>query len=107
MLMDDPAVVHALSIVNNYKTYYEPQIDEFNYEMFDLNRAYQAALLEKNKGKLMYPDANSTMRVSYGKVNSYSPKDAVFYNYYTLADGLLQKYVAVSYTHLDVYKRQG
>ena len=94
MLMDDPAVVHALSIVNNYKTYYEPQIDEFNYEMFDLNRAYQAALLEKNKGKLMYPDANSTMRVSYGKVNSYSPKDAVFYNYYTLADGLLQKYVA-------------
>lgn len=42
----------------------------------------------------MYPDAN-TMRLSYGKVNSYSPEDPVFYyNYYTLADGLLQKYKA-------------
>ena len=60
--------------------------------MTDLNKAYQEALLEKNKGKLMYPDANSTMRVTYGKVSSYSPKDAIFYNYYTLADGLLQKY---------------
>ncbi len=93
-LLQDPAVVHALSVVNNYKTYYEPKVNDFNYEMFELNRAYQGALLEKNKGKQMYPDANSTMRLSYGKVNSYSPKDAVFYNYYTLADGLLQKYKA-------------
>ncbi|MCC7030099.1 MAG: S46 family peptidase [Chitinophagaceae bacterium] len=93
-LLDDPAVVHALSVVKNYKTYYEPKINEFNYEMFELNRAYQGALLEKNGNKQMYPDANSTMRLTYGKVNSYSPKDAVFFNYYTMADGLLQKYKA-------------
>ena len=93
-LLNDPAVVHALSVVKNYKTYYEPKISEFNYEMFELNRAYQGALLEKNKNKQMYPDANSTMRVSYGKVSSYAPKDAVFYNYYTMADGLLEKYKA-------------
>lgn len=93
-LLNDPAVVHALSVVKNYKTYYEPKISDFNYEMFELNRAYQGALLEKNKNKQMYPDANSTMRVSYGKVSSYAPKDAVFYNYYTLADGLLEKYKA-------------
>jgi hypothetical protein len=91
-LLEDPAVVHALSVVKNYKTYYAPKTEEFTYEMNELNRAYQGALLEKNKGKLMYPDANSTMRVSYGKVSSYAPKDAVFYNYYTLADGLLEKY---------------
>ncbi|HMT35041.1 MAG TPA: S46 family peptidase, partial [Chitinophagaceae bacterium] len=65
-LLNDPAVVHALSVVKNYKTYYEPKINEFNYEMFELNRAYQGALLEKNKNKQMYPDANSTMRLSYG-----------------------------------------
>ena len=93
-LLNDPAVVHALSVVKNYKTYYEPKISDFNYEMFELNRAYQGALLEKNNNKQMYPDANSTMRVSYGKVSSYAPKDAVFYNYYTMADGLLEKYKA-------------
>jgi hypothetical protein len=93
-LLEDPAVAHAMSEMNNYKKYYEPQINDFNYEMFELNRAYQGALLEKNKGKLMYPDANSTMRVSYGQVSSYAPKDAVFYNYYTTAEGLLDKYKA-------------
>ncbi|KXK42274.1 MAG: Peptidase S46 [Bacteroidetes bacterium OLB11] len=93
-LLDDPAVQYAMSIVKNYKKYYEPKVNEFNTEMNDLNRLYQEALLEKNNGTLMYPDANSTMRLSYGKVSSYSPKDAVFYNYYTLADGLLQKYKA-------------
>ncbi len=93
-LLDDPAVQYALSIVKNYKQYYEPKVDEFSTEMNGLNRLYQEALLEKNNGTLMYPDANSTMRLSYGKVSSYSPKDAVFYNYYTLADGLLQKYKA-------------
>ena len=93
-LLNDPAVEHALSVVNNYKTYYEPKINDFNFEMFELNRAYQGGLLSKNKNKLMYPDANSTMRLSYGKVSSYAPKDAVFYNYYTLADGLLEKYKA-------------
>ncbi len=93
-LLSDPAIVHALSVVKNYKEYYEPQINDFNYEMFELNRAYQGALIAKNKNKLMYPDANSTMRLSYGKVNSYAPKDAVFYNYYTMADGLLEKYKA-------------
>jgi Peptidase S46. len=89
-ILADPAVEHAISVIRNYKQYYEPKVLEYNYEMFELNRAYQGALLEKNPN--MYPDANSTMRLTYGKVASYSPKDAVFYNYYTLADGLLEKY---------------
>lgn len=93
-LLNDPAVEYAQSIVKNYKTYYEPKVNDFTYSMFDLNHDYQEALLQKNKNKQMYPDANSTMRVTYGKVSSYAPKDAIFYNYYTLADGLLQKYKA-------------
>ncbi len=91
-LLKDPAIIYALNVMRNYKDNYEPKVNEFNYEMFELNRSYQAALLEKNKNKLMYPDANSTMRVSYGKVCAYNPKDAVSFKYYTLADGLLEKY---------------
>jgi hypothetical protein len=45
-----------------------------------------------NKTKKLYPDANFTMRVSYGAVKSYSPKDAVKYNYICTLNGVLEKY---------------
>ncbi len=54
-------------------------------------RLFTAGLREMNQGKTYYPDANSTMRVTYGTVGSYHPRDGVFYNYYTTADGILQK----------------
>ncbi|MBK7762632.1 MAG: S46 family peptidase [Bacteroidetes bacterium] len=91
-LLKDPAISYALNVIKNYKDNYEPKVNDFNYEMMELNRVYQGALLEKNQNKQMYPDANSTMRLSYGKVSAYNPKDAVSYKYYTLADGLLEKY---------------
>jgi hypothetical protein len=50
--------------------------------------------MKKNEGKLMYPDANSTQRITYGQVKAYQPKDAVAFNYYTTAEGLLEKYKA-------------
>ncbi|WP_052301176.1 S46 family peptidase [Owenweeksia hongkongensis] len=54
-------------------------------------RLFTAGLREMNPDKNYAPDANSTMRVTYGNVGSYHPKDGVFYNYYTTADGILQK----------------
>jgi hypothetical protein len=53
--------------------------------------------MEKNNGSLMYPDANSTMRITYGTVGGYNPQDAVTYDYYTTIDGLLAKYKAGDY----------
>lgn len=93
-LLKDPAITYALNVMRNYRDNYESKINAFTYEMFDLNRDYQGALLEKNQNKLMYPDANSTMRFTYGTVAAYNPKDAVSFKYYTLADGLLEKYKA-------------
>jgi len=59
---------------------------------FDLARKhFAAALLEWQKGVALYPDANSTMRLTYGHVLPYSPKDALVYKYYTTAKGLLEK----------------
>ena len=52
---------------------------------------FAGALLEWQKGKALYPDANSTMRLTYGTVLPYSPKDALVYKYYTTAQGLLEK----------------
>ena len=52
---------------------------------------FAGALLEWQKGKALYPDANSTMRLTYGTVLPYSPKDALVYKYFTTAKGLLEK----------------
>jgi len=57
-----------------------------------LDNLYLKALLENNKGKLIYPDANSTMRISYGQVQNYSPKDGITYEITTDIDGMVAKY---------------
>lgn len=54
-------------------------------------KAYIAGLLEMKKGQAMYPDANSTMRLSYGQVLNYSPKDAVLFEHVTTLKGVMEK----------------
>ena len=55
------------------------------------SKAYGAALLEWQAGQPSYPDANSTMRLTYGHVLSYSPKDALHYNHFTTLEGVMEK----------------
>lgn len=55
------------------------------------NRLYIAGLREMNPKKVEYPDANSTLRMSYGKVLDYFPADAVHYEYFTTLKGVMQK----------------
>ena len=54
-------------------------------------RLFVAGLMEMESNKTFYPDANSTMRLTYGQVKDYSPRDGVTYNYYTTTDGYLEK----------------
>ena len=54
-------------------------------------KTYTAGLLEWKKGEPSYPDANFTMRLTYGTVKGYSPKDAVVYKHYTTLDGVMEK----------------
>ncbi|MBQ8060543.1 MAG: S46 family peptidase [Bacteroidales bacterium] len=60
-------------------------------DMREGSKAFTAGLLEWQKGKATYPDANSTMRITYGTVLPYSPKDAVMYNYYSTLKGVMEK----------------
>ena len=64
-------------------------------------REYYAAT---QPGKSLYPDANSTMRMSYGSVQDYMPADAVHYDYVCTANGILEKYVPGDY-EFDAPKR--
>jgi len=88
----DPAVQYALSFVNNYEQNYKSRQEQFGKTKDNLSQQYIKGLMQKNQGKLFYPDANSTMRITYGTVGGYHPQDAVTYDYYTTLDGLLDKY---------------
>ena len=55
------------------------------------NRLFVAGLMEMQPDKKFYPDANSTLRLTYGQVLDYEPRDGVIYNYYTTSDGYLEK----------------
>ncbi|TAF66907.1 MAG: S46 family peptidase [Cytophagales bacterium] len=55
------------------------------------NRLFIAATREMNNNKNYYPDANSTMRLTYGDVGDYSPKDGILYNFYTTLEGIIEK----------------
>ncbi len=91
-LKEDPAVAYAVSFSKNYSANFQPKIEAFNSKKAELSRQYVKELLTMKKGKMMYPDANSTMRVSYGKVLSYDPQDGIHANYFTTMDGLMRKY---------------
>lgn len=55
------------------------------------SKAFTAGLMEWNAGKPLYPDANFTMRLTYGSVKSYSPRDGVLYKHYTTLKGVMEK----------------
>jgi hypothetical protein len=57
-------------------------------------------LMEMQPDRRFYPDANSTMRVSYGKISGYSPNNAVNYNYYTTIDGIIEKHINGAHDHI-------
>lgn len=65
--------------------------NEMNENIVKNNRLFVRGLMEMEPGKAMAPNANSTLRLTYGKVKSYKPKDAVFYDYYTTLTGVMEK----------------
>ncbi len=93
-LQSDPAFAHASAFFTNYTSKYGPLFQQFNAKNGEFGRLYLKGIMEMDpvKAKMMYPDATFTMRVSYGNVKSYQPRDAVFYDYVTTSRGLLEKY---------------
>jgi len=80
------------AVQKNYQTSVQSASAEISSRMARLQRTYMQAQLEVMKEKKFYPDANSTLRVTYGQVGGYSPSDAVKYGYATYLDGVMEKY---------------
>ena len=66
-------------------------IQKLRAQLAESRQAYTAGLLEWKKGEPSYPDANFTMRLTYGTVKGYSPKDGVLYRHYTTLKGVMEK----------------
>lgn len=67
------------------------ELSRINGEIQKLNKTYMAAQMEYDKERVFYPDANSTLRVAYGKVMGYKSKDAVYFTHYTTLKGIMEK----------------
>lgn len=89
-ITDDPAVALGKAC-NKILDESFLQMRMYLEEIGEGRKAYTAGLLEWKKGEPSYPDANFTMRLTYGSVKSYSPADAVLYRYYTTLDGVMEK----------------
>ncbi len=86
----DPVYVLMKSFYSNYRALMA-KMQEGNDMLAKANRLFVAGLREMNKQKVYAPDANSTMRLTYGQVLDYVAADAVSYKYYTTLDGVMEK----------------
>lgn len=88
----DMAAQYAFSFTDNYTKNYQPKVEKYMNRKHDLAKVYIHGLMRMNRDKLYYPDANSTMRITYGKVQSYNNIEGKHYDYFTTLDGLMKKY---------------
>jgi hypothetical protein len=91
-MANDPFFELVSSLYENYTLNIKPLYNSLNDQIEELNKEYMRALQEVLTEKQYYPDANSTLRIAYGKVNGYHPRDGVYYDYYTTLDGAMEKY---------------
>ncbi|MBK8599520.1 MAG: S46 family peptidase [Flavobacterium sp.] len=103
-LNNDKGYLLVKEMADKYLKEVAPKYDEINLRNLALQRTYMKAQLELNKESRIFPDANSTLRVTYGKVKGYEPKDATIYKPFTYLDGVLEKYIPGDY-EFDVPKK--
>lgn len=94
VLQKDPAYATTSAFLKNFQGKYLPMLQQFNARNNEAGRLYLKGIMQMDtvRAKKMYPDATFTMRVSFGTVKSYQPRDAVKYDYVTTMKGLLEKY---------------
>ena len=84
-------------LADNFYKNIAPKYDELNLETGALQRNYMKAQLELFPEGRYFPDANSTLRITYGQVKGYNPNDAVYYEPVTHLEGVMEKYVPGDY----------
>lgn len=90
-LIKDPGFQLANGLMDHYRNQLMPALSKTNSDKDSLMRLYMRAQMEFEPERRFYPDANSTLRVAYGSVKSFYPRDAVFYEKQTTIEGIMEK----------------
>lgn len=96
-LETDKAYGFYKEIIADYNTNILPRLNGVQAKINQLQRTYMRAQMEVFKEKPFYPDANSTLRLTYGTVKGYTAKDAVKYDFNSYLDGVIEKYIPGDY----------
>ncbi|WP_437823488.1 S46 family peptidase [Tenacibaculum mesophilum] len=96
-LNKDAGYQYAKPMIEEFYTKINPEFQQKNQPITALQKTYMKALMEALPNARYFPDANSTLRVTYGQVRGYSPRDAVYYNPVSYLDGVIEKYVPGDY----------
>ena len=94
---NDAAYKFAKPIIDEFYNTIDKEFQQKNEPIAALQTKYMTALMEALPNARYFPDANSTLRVTYGQVRGYSPKDAVYYNHVSYLDGVIEKYIPGDY----------
>ena len=98
----DPAFSLMSSIYERNEKNIVPEVAKTSGQIDSLQRIYMAGQMEMQRQKEVYPDANSTLRIAFGKVDDYDPADGVEYDYFTTLAGVIQKEDSAIYDyHVD------
>jgi len=90
-LNKDPFYLLSISAGDLLSVKVKPELERITSEITKLNKDYMTLQMEFDKEKLFYPDANLTLRITYGKVKGYNSKDAVYFKHYTTLKGIMEK----------------
>ncbi len=97
-IINDNSTINFFSgLQENYSKMVQPELNAIQDSINTLQSIYMKAQMEVMKEKKFYPDANSTMRVSYGQVQGYTARDAVKFDYQTDFEGVMEKYIPGDY----------
>ncbi|MCD6366316.1 MAG: S46 family peptidase [Bacteroidales bacterium] len=88
---NDPLFHFYREMVHYYRKKLKPIAEKYDAELDSLNRIYMAAQMAFEKDRHFYSDANFTMRVAYGQVKGFEPRDGVVYKYNTTLQGIIEK----------------
>lgn len=90
-LRKDPLMVMFRNLDFYHEVHVKPAVANISTEIARNMKIYMQGIMQMNEGKPLYPDANLTLRVGYGKVQGYEPADGVKYKYYTTVSGIIEK----------------
>ncbi len=111
-LLKDPAIIYSRALVIAFSSKVAQQYNEFIAKEQQLMRRYVAGILEMFPDRKNWADANSTMRIAYGKIEGSAPHDGLQYSHFTSIDGVVQKHnpadpeFVLSKRYLDLYEKK-